>query len=502
VPKNIKPGSNADFLREHSGTEEQISYAFTIDAHNVRASDSYDLVPFDHPVGVVQWIFIDRVQANDYNPNSVAAQEMTLLHTSISEDGYCVEKSTPVLGADLIWRPAGELKAGDRIVAFDDEPTPNSTNTKHGRRFRTATVTSNHLEEDDLWEIETDRGVIQATGDHPWLGQHVRGDASKRTIRWITSMDLTSGDKLIHFGNAWETDRLWEAGWLSGFLDGEGTLSQNQRKGHAPHVRLAGYQRPSATADFMIAEMTKRVPLLKTFVAHKSDEGWSDMVMCRVDRLLDIMRLLGTVRPQRLLDLGQFWEGSSIALQDTRATVLSVKRVGRGEVARLSTSTGTFIADGYAVHNTQPVVALWDPDAGNDKTGRYIIIDGFHRYTTMKKFKDITDSTQGYLPVVVLDKAPADRIASTVRHNRARGKHSVAGMSKLVFDMLKEGVSDVDICAKLGLEAEELARLKHITGYSRLFKDATYSPVMVTQSQLTEKAKYKKEHPDEVVPRF
>ncbi|WP_410964959.1 hypothetical protein, partial [Salmonella sp. SAL4435] len=70
----------------------------------------------------------------------------------------------------------------------------------------------------------------------------------------------------------------------------------------------------------------------------------------------------------------------------------------------------------------------------------------------------------------------------------------------LVFQMLREGEDDLAICRKLGLEAEELLRLKHITGYSRLFKDMEFSKVQFTDGQIRHKAKYKKEHPDEAVP--
>lgn len=151
--------------------------------------------------------------------------------------------------------------------------------------------------------------------------------------------------------------------------------------------------------------------------------------------------------------------------------------------------------DGY----TQPIVAIWDQSAaGGD--GRYIIVDGFHRYTVFRKYPELSEARYGYLPVVVLHKSIADRIASTVRHNRARGKHSVQGMGNLVFQLLAAGESDTDICNKIGVEPEELARLKHITGYSKLYATTEYSqPVLIT-SQVKAKAAYKKEHPDEHVP--
>lgn len=177
-----------------------------------------------------------------------------------------------------------------------------------------------------------------------------------------------------------------------------------------------------------------------------------------------------------------------IHINKVRANDYNPNSVASHEMKLLHTSIAS---DGY----TQPVVAMWDPEAE-----LHIIVDGFHRYTTMRRYQDVYDSTWGYLPVVVLDKPIADRIASTVRHNRARGSHSIQGMSSLVFQMLEAGESDVDICNKLGLEAEELARLKHVTGFSKLFKDHEYSKVVTTKTQAEAKAAYRREHPDEVMP--
>lgn len=139
---------------------------------------------------------------------------------------------------------------------------------------------------------------------------------------------------------------------------------------------------------------------------------------------------------------------------------------------------------------TQPVVVIEDGDG-------YAIVDGFHRFTVISSYPDIRESTRGMIPVVILSADRADLMASTVRHNRARGKHSVAGMSNLVFSMLSEGVADEDICNKLGLEAEELARLKFTTGFAKLYADAEYSKPTVTQRQLDYRAEWYREHPDE-----
>jgi ParB-like chromosome segregation protein Spo0J len=131
--------------------------------------------------------------------------------------------------------------------------------------------------------------------------------------------------------------------------------------------------------------------------------------------------------------------------------------------------------DGY----TQPIVTIYDK-----QKDKYIIVDGFHRYFVMKHYKDIYESTNGYLPIVIIDKDINNRMASTVRHNRARGKHNIQGMSNLVFNMLENGWSDAEICNEIGMEAEELLRLKHITGFSKLFKDVEYNKAWQTKRMI------------------
>lgn len=177
-----------------------------------------------------------------------------------------------------------------------------------------------------------------------------------------------------------------------------------------------------------------------------------------------------------------------VHVDEVQANDYNPNSVAINEMRLLHTSIA---ADGY----TQPVVTIWD-----EELGRYVIVDGFHRYTVMRTQQDVYDTTGGYLPIVVIDKPIADRIAATVRHNRARGKHSVAGMSSLVFQMLQEGKSDAEICNEIGLEPEELLRLKHITGFSKLLKDHEYTMAWETQRQIRHKGNWVREHPDERPP--
>jgi ParB-like chromosome segregation protein Spo0J len=139
--------------------------------------------------------------------------------------------------------------------------------------------------------------------------------------------------------------------------------------------------------------------------------------------------------------------------------------------------------DGY----TQPIVTIYDK-----KKDKYVIVDGFHRYYVCKTKKDIFDRNMGMLPIVVIDKNISERMAATVRHNRARGEHSIDGMSNLVFKMLDEGMSDADVCNELGMEPEELLKLKHLTGFSKLFANTEYKMAWETKNQIIERMKYEK----------
>lgn len=161
-----------------------------------------------------------------------------------------------------------------------------------------------------------------------------------------------------------------------------------------------------------------------------------------------------------------------VPIESVQANDYNPNSVAPNEMRLLYTSIKH---DGY----TQPIVTVFDPEKE-----KYIIVDGFHRYTTMKLNKDIYEENHGHVPIVVLNKDISERMAATIRHNRARGKHAVGGMSKVVFDLLQNGLSDSEICQKVGLEAEELARLKHITGFAKLFNKVEYNAAWETDKQI------------------
>ncbi len=122
--------------------------------------------------------------------------------------------------------------------------------------------------------------------------------------------------------------------------------------------------------------------------------------------------------------------------------------------------------DGY----TMPIVCYHDKE--QDK---YIIVDGFHRYRIMLDYPDIYEREGGMLPVSVIRKGIDHRMASTIRHNRARGSHDVDLMSNIIKELHELGRSDKWIAKHLGMDRDEILRLKQITGLAALFRDIEFS---------------------------
>ncbi len=122
--------------------------------------------------------------------------------------------------------------------------------------------------------------------------------------------------------------------------------------------------------------------------------------------------------------------------------------------------------DGY----TMPCVCYYLPE-----TDQYELVDGFHRYKVMLTSPRIYEWEKGMLPVVVIDKDISNRMASTIRHNRARGTHCVELMCKIVSELTKAGMSDGWIMKNIGMDKDELLRYKQISGLAELFADKEFS---------------------------
>lgn len=156
----------------------------------------------------------------------------------------------------------------------------------------------------------------------------------------------------------------------------------------------------------------------------------------------------------------------SVPLDKVRANSYNPNSVAAPEMELLEVSIWE---DGF----TMPVVCYYIP---NDDV--YEIVDGYHRYTTLKTSKRIFEREKGMLPIVVINKDESNRMASTIRHNRARGSHSIELMSNIVAELTKSGMSDSWILKHIGMDKDELLRLKQITGIADLFKDKEFSEAL------------------------
>jgi ParB-like chromosome segregation protein Spo0J len=161
------------------------------------------------------------------------------------------------------------------------------------------------------------------------------------------------------------------------------------------------------------------------------------------------------------VDLVQWVPADSVHSNDYNPNAVAPPEM---ELLRLS-----IMADGY----TQPIVTNLDEDAENRT-----VIDGFHRNRVGKECADVAERIRGYLPVVQIkgDRTDrGDRIASTIRHNRARGKHAVSAMADIVLELKRRNWSDKKIGVQLGMDDDEVLRLAQITGLAEAFANRDFS---------------------------
>lgn len=212
----------------------------------------------------------------------------------------------------------------------------------------------------------------------------------------------------------------------------------------------------------LIAGIIPGLDALVAFVSALPD------VKSKVNALNQIRRELHEVSPLKSepVDCVQWVIGERVYAND-----YNPNSVAPPEMKLLELS---ILEDGY----TQPIVAY-------DEGDRLEVVDGFHRNRVGKESKDVAARIHGYLPVVAINEKrqdKADRMASTIRHNRARGKHRVQSMSEIVFDLKKRNWSDDKIAKELGMDADEVLRLAQITGIAEMFADKNFSMAWETDS--------------------
>lgn len=172
------------------------------------------------------------------------------------------------------------------------------------------------------------------------------------------------------------------------------------------------------------------------------------------------------------VDFVKWVESESVTANDYNPNSVAPPEM---ELLRLS-----IMADGY----TQPIVA-------NNEDGSYVVVDGFHRNRVGRECKDVSARVKGFLPLVQIKTTQtdrSDRMAATIRHNRARGKHRVDAMSEIVLELKRRNWSDEKIGKQLGMDPDEVLRLTQISGLAEMFADQEFSeawePGTITEDEL------------------
>lgn len=266
----------------------------------------------------------------------------------LTEADYCVDPNTKILTTDLRWVPAGTLKKGDRLIGFPENFSVRPHTFKPAKVLGTSRIIRTS------YRIVTDRGSTIVSADHRMARCRKNGHSTAKPREWVEAQHLHVGDSLSFFTEPWEEDCSWDGGWLAGFFDGEGYVSNNG-------VGLG--QNPGA-----LLERAKRL-LTERGLAFGLSTNKNGCVRLHLKGNAAGTRLLGSIRPQRLLaKAGQAWNGRRTwGKRNTPARILRIEYLGKRQVVALKTSTGTFVGDGFLHHNSQLELRIIALLAGDKK---------------------------------------------------------------------------------------------------------------------------------------
>lgn len=249
----------------------------------------------------------------------------------------CLTPDHKVLMSDLKYVPLDKLCVGDKVVSFDAEAPPRK------RRFKTGTVVNLARDISDVYQVKLVSGKkFKVTLDHQWLVR--QGTA----YVWRTTESLRKGTRIPKFFDEWETLTSYDAGWLSGMYDGEGSLYSRTTTGGCC-MQLAISQKEGPTLDKI--ERT----ILDLFGYDSTSTNTSDNVkQLRIKGgTTRIASVLGQLRPERLLAKFKPEQLGAICSRDSDDDIVeSILAIGRQEIVRSEIDTGTYIVEGYPHHNS------------------------------------------------------------------------------------------------------------------------------------------------------
>lgn len=333
---------------------------------------------------------------------------------------YCLAPRHRILTADLRWVSAGDVRVGDRLFAIDEEPSPGA----RCRRWRFADVTRSEPRMAKCVRVILENGEdVICTRDHPWLTDRyeVMWGAKKR---WVKAEDLGGAWAWVNKPlSPWRESRSYEAGWLAGIYDGEGTLHASAtNRGVGWAIGIA--QKQGAVLDRAV-ERLKLDGFAVGVHGNRSDTMRHVMVN---GGFAEVLRALGTYRPVRLLEklqrINLATHAPSIRTQrPTKVRVSRVEPVGVCEVQSIATSTRTYVGDGYLMHNSSGYERLY---AQIDETFAWQA-PAYETFTP-ERFTRLCEVMQTKAAWLTMRDEPVDALAAA-----CIGRFQTSGRAKPVF---------------------------------------------------------------------
>lgn len=256
----------------------------------------------------------------------------------------CIALGNRVLSSDLNYVIVDNLKIGDRLIGFDE----NLNNPK----LKESVVTVARIIEKQYHNVKTSKRTISVSSDHPFLIRNIKTKKNGLSKYWKQAKDLEKGDKIVSIGT-WEKEDGYDAGWLAGMFDGEGTLVKSKKLGQNTK-RLAFYQKDGAELNLVAKMLREKGFKINKSIRQRENTKWKPSGCINIiGGLQEILKFLGTIQPKRLInDSKKLWYECPLNSIGDEEVVGSEHR-GITRVMGLSTSTKTYIAEGLFSHNSQ-----------------------------------------------------------------------------------------------------------------------------------------------------
>lgn len=315
----------------------------------------------------------------------------------------CLSPETLVLKSDLTWVPNGDLKVGDELIGIEEFPR----NRKQHRRMLPSKVLSIDRIILPSCRVVTDKGEVICSLTHPWLTRTQKTGSGK----WIEAGNLKVGNEISFLASPWEQDTSYEAGYLAGALDGEGTAD-----------RLRFYQTDNGMLQYFRELLVKKGFSDYRFSRHRGKEReaahYKTEHSTNVRSLGDRLSLGGSIGLKRI-DTRKLWEGVTPlnGRYLKRAKVLSVENIGDRELIGMETSTKTFVANGMFTHNSNPVAHLT----------KLALVDLWRKFVAGRPLRPILQIHDEILCEVSLS-VPPEEAAEWLRESMERETPEIPGL--------------------------------------------------------------------------